>query len=131
MASAPLQAPQVLRGIAHPACVAEVTSEGSDPVAGIALWAGEKSTITGPDAESRSPEHRRDAAHDRNGCSSEKRGHMKKVTWMIAILMVLAGFTTYSAADPDPAQGKAISAMTVAELEKAADQARYVKDYQQ
>lgn len=50
---------------------------------------------------------------------------------MIAILMVLAGFTTYSAADPDPAQGKAISAMTVAELEKAADQARYVKDYQQ
>jgi tetratricopeptide (TPR) repeat protein len=56
---------------------------------------------------------------------------MRRFTMTIAILALLAGLPTYSVAAPDPDQGKTMSAMTVAELEKAGDQARAEKDYQQ
>ncbi len=49
----------------------------------------------------------------------------------IGILALLAGLSAYSLAAPDPDQGKATASMTAAELEKAADQARAQKDYQQ
>jgi len=55
---------------------------------------------------------------------------MKKLTMTIGILALLAGLSTYSVAAPDPDPGKTTASMTVAELEKAADQARAEKDYQ-
>ena len=55
---------------------------------------------------------------------------MRKITWTIAILCLIAGLAGYSSAAPDPDQGRAMSAMSVAELEKAGDKARSEKDYQ-
>lgn len=54
---------------------------------------------------------------------------MKKITITIAILAVLVGLPTFSMAAPDPYPGKAMASMSVAELERAADDARAQKDY--
>jgi tetratricopeptide (TPR) repeat protein len=45
------------------------------------------------------------------------------------MLVLIVGFRTYSVAEPDPDQHKSISAMSVAELDRAADLARAEKDY--
>jgi len=54
---------------------------------------------------------------------------MRTLTLTFAILALLVGLPTLGAAAPDPEQGKAMSAMTVAELERAGDDARAQKDY--
>ncbi|HUM03943.1 MAG TPA: tetratricopeptide repeat protein [Terriglobales bacterium] len=54
---------------------------------------------------------------------------MKTLTMSIAVLALLAGFRTYSLAEPDPDQGKTMATMSVGELEIAADEARAQKDY--
>jgi tetratricopeptide (TPR) repeat protein len=95
------------------------------------LCAAAISAISESVAERSSPEHRRDAAHDRNGCTSGKEANMKTLTLTIVMLAMLVAFPNYSVAVPDPAQGKAMASMTVAELEKTADTLRAQKDYEQ
>jgi len=55
---------------------------------------------------------------------------MRNTTLKITLLALLLTLSRYSAATPAPEQGNIkMNAMTVAELEKAGDQARAVKDY--
>lgn len=55
---------------------------------------------------------------------------MKNITLVIVVLALVMGIASYAAAEPTPSVGTADSnLMTVAELEKASDQARAQKDY--
>jgi len=55
---------------------------------------------------------------------------MKTLTLTIVMLGMLIAWPGYSAAMPDPEQGKSMAAMTAAELEKAADALRDQKNYE-
>src|SRR6201993_1268630 len=54
---------------------------------------------------------------------------MRNTTLKFMLLALLLTFTRFSAAASWPEQGVKMDAMSVAELEKAGDQARAVKDY--
>jgi len=54
---------------------------------------------------------------------------MRNITVKIVLLAMLITLCTFSTAKPAPQQGSKMDAMTVAELEKAGDQARAQKDY--
>ena len=54
---------------------------------------------------------------------------MRNTTLKFMLLAVLLTLTRYSAAASWPEQGVKLDTMTAAELEKAGDQARGVKDY--
>ena len=54
---------------------------------------------------------------------------MKTFTLTAVIVAMLIVFPNTSVAKPDPEQGKSMGSMSVAELEKAADEARAQKDY--
>jgi tetratricopeptide (TPR) repeat protein len=59
----------------------------------------------------------------------ESEATMKTLTLTTVIVAMLIALPNTSVAKPDPEQGKSIGSMTVAELEKAADDARDQKDY--
>ncbi len=54
---------------------------------------------------------------------------MRNITLKLTLLALLLTLSRYSAAESWPEQASKIDTMTVAELEKAGDQARSVKDY--
>ncbi|PYX34641.1 MAG: hypothetical protein DMG81_19680 [Acidobacteria bacterium] len=103
----------------------------SDSVAGIALWQPDICAIPGTDAESKPTGQGGSTGND---ATPELRPIMKSLVWTIVLLVMVLGFSGAGIAlsDPDPQQPTLnMDSMSVAELEKAGDEARATKNYEQ